>query len=123
MQFCRIFQARTSRRGDEGRNAVRALERPDHRRVARTLGRNARVVRRRLPRKRQVWRDHVRLVRHRDPARDRDLESAASTQTSAGDSRNGFADESVCPTDLADDPGLRRDEPRVDRQRLASTIG
>lgn len=72
----RVFQhaghveARAADGGDEGRHAVRPVERADDSRLAGALGRHARLVRRRLPGQRQERRDHERPQRHRDPARD-----------------------------------------------------
>ena len=85
------------------------------------MGRHARLVRRRLPGQRQVRCHHVCLIRHRDPARDRHLQPAAPAEAPAGHPGDGVTDESFGAADVENHSGLRRDEPRVDRQRLAAT--
>ena len=64
-------EARAADGGDEGRHAVRHVERADDSRLARTLGRHAGVVRRRLSGQRQERRHHERPQRYRDTARNR----------------------------------------------------
>lgn len=97
------------------------MERSNHSRVARAVGGHARVVRCCLPSERQVRRHHVCLIRHRDPTRDRNLEPASPAEVAARDSGNGFVDESFGAADVSNDVGLRRDESRVDRERLAAS--
>ena len=68
----------------------------------------------------QVWRHHVRALRHRDPARDRDQQPAAQAQAAAGHPGDGVPHLALGPRHLQDHPRLRWHEPRVDRQWLAA---
>jgi len=93
------FQTRTARRGDEGANPLRPVERSDHSGVAggtemllkpvsakryvspSAVGGHAGVVRGGVSGERQVGRHHVRAVRPGDPARNRHLQPPAPPQT------------------------------------------
>lgn len=57
------------------------------------LGWDARLVRGRLPCKRQEWCDHVCPVRPGDPTGDRNQQPSASTETAPGHSGDGQSDQ------------------------------